>query len=126
MTSSRGAGHSPNNSTATASAGRPNNSTATASAESTKNSRPLRSFNAATFSFATSPKITRLTSHRVYAAPITKAEAVRNAYQTLALNDARVTKNSPTNPDVPGNAAFAIANNTMNAANFGMVLTTPP
>src|ERR1700693_2612031 len=114
MTSSNGAGH------------KPNSSTAAASAESTKNSRPSRSFNAATLSFATSPKITRLTSHSVSGAPSTSVVPARKAYQTLALNDARMTKNSPTNPEVPGNPAFAIANNTMNDANIGMVLTTPP
>src|SRR5260370_41669144 len=114
MTSSKGAGH------------KPNSSTAADSAESTKNSRPSRSFMAATLPLATSPKITRLTSHRVYAAPSTSVVPARKAYQTLALNDARITKNSPTNPEGAGNPALAIANNTMNAANFGMVLTTPP
>ena len=34
--------------------------------------------------------------------------------------------NSPTNPDVAGSPALAIANSIMNAANFGIVLTTPP
>ena len=34
--------------------------------------------------------------------------------------------NSPTNPEVPGRPALAMAKNTMNAANHGMTLTTPP
>ena len=34
--------------------------------------------------------------------------------------------NSPTKPEVAGRPAFAIANSIMNAANFGIVLTTPP
>ncbi len=37
-----------------------------------------------------------------------------------------MTKNSPTNPEVPGRPEFASANSTMKAANFGMVLITPP
>jgi hypothetical protein len=52
--------------------------------------------------------------------------AARNAYQKFALNAARITRNSPTNPDVPGKPALARANSTMNAPNTGMVLITPP
>ncbi len=86
----------------------------------------MRSLSAATLSLATSPKMTRLTSHSVYAAPSTKVVPARNAYQTFALNDASITRNSPMNPEVPGSPEFASANSTMKAANFGMVLITPP
>ncbi len=34
--------------------------------------------------------------------------------------------NSPTKPLVAGRPALAIANSMKNAANFGIVLTTPP
>jgi hypothetical protein len=34
--------------------------------------------------------------------------------------------NSPTKPEVPGRPALAMANNTNNVANTGMVFTTPP
>ena len=37
-----------------------------------------------------------------------------------------ITKNSPTKPDVPGNPEFAIANNIIKAAKYGILLTTPP
>ena len=37
-----------------------------------------------------------------------------------------MTRNSPTNPDVAGSPALAIENSIMNAANFGIVLATPP
>ena len=37
-----------------------------------------------------------------------------------------MTMNSPTKPEVPGSPEFASANSTMKAANFGMVLMTPP
>jgi hypothetical protein len=46
--------------------------------------------------------------------------------QKLTLTEARITRNSPTKPDVPGRPAFAIAKSIMNAANLGIVLTTPP
>jgi hypothetical protein len=72
------------------------------------------------------PKITRFTSHSVYAAPRISVRPARAAYQKLALKDARITRNSPTKPEVPGRPEFASANNTKNAANFGMVLITPP
>ena len=45
----------------------------------------------------------------------------------LVIDDeASITKNSPTKPDVPGNPELASANSTMRAANVGMVLITPP
>ena len=34
--------------------------------------------------------------------------------------------NSPTKPLVPGRPQLAIAKSTKNAANFGIVFTTPP
>ena len=37
-----------------------------------------------------------------------------------------ITRNSPTNPEVPGRPVLASANSTMKAANTGMVLITPP
>ena len=52
--------------------------------------------------------------------------AASNAYQKLALKLERITRNSPIKPEVPGRPEFAIAKNTMNAANFGITLTTPP
>ena len=36
------------------------------------------------------------------------------------------TRNSPTNPLVPGKPELAIANNMKKAANTGILLTTPP
>ena len=42
------------------------------------------------------------------------------------MRSARMTRNSPTNPEVPGKPALANAKNAINAANFGMVFTTPP
>jgi hypothetical protein len=52
--------------------------------------------------------------------------AARNPSQNLVLMAARITMNSPTNPLVPGVPALAIAKSIAEAANFGMVLTTPP
>ena len=52
--------------------------------------------------------------------------AARNAYQKSARKLDRITRNSPTKPDVPGRPALAIANSTAKAAKTGMVLTTPP
>src|SRR5487761_600285 len=76
--------------------------------------------------FAPRPKITRLYIHSVYAAPRINVTAAAKPSQKSAFTAARITRNSPTNPEVPGNPAFAIANSIMNAANFGIVLTTPP
>ncbi len=114
ITSSSGAGQMPTSSVNTASIPR------------TTNSRPLRSVSSATWWLATGPKIARLTSHRVYAAESTSVVPAASAYQKLALKLARITRNSPTKPDVPGRPVFASANSTMNAPNFGIVLITPP
>ena len=46
----------------------------------------------------TSPKITRLTSHSVYAAPRISVIAGRKRTRSCALNAARITRNSPTKP----------------------------
>ena len=46
--------------------------------------------------------------------------------QKFTWTAARITRNSPTNPDVAGSPELAIANSIMNAANLGMVFTTPP
>src|SRR5262245_35900768 len=61
----------------------------------------------------------------VYAAPRIKVVAAKNASHALAWKLAMMTKNSPTNPDVPGKPAFASANSTISAANFGILLITP-
>ena len=76
-------------------------------------------------SFNGSPKITLLTNQREYTAPIIRVIAAKNAIQKLILKLAKITVNSPTNPDVPGIAALASAKNTIKVANFGMELTTP-
>ena len=59
-------------------------------------------------------------------APRISVTAARNAYQKLALKLARITRNSPTKPEVPGNPAFAMAKSTMKAPNIGIRLITPP
>ena len=80
----------------------------------------------ATWSFATAPKITRLYIQSVYAAPKISVVAARNAIQKFAFMAPMMTMNSPTKPLVAGRPQLAIANSIMNAANFGMVFTTPP
>ena len=52
--------------------------------------------------------------------------AARKAIQKLALKLLRMTRNSPTNPEVPGSPELASAKSIMKAANTGMVFTTPP
>ena len=47
-------------------------------------------------------------------------------FKGLRQSLARITRNSPTNPEVPGRPVFANANSTMKAAKIGMVLITPP
>ena len=76
-------------------------------------------------SFKGLPKITLLTNHNEYTAPIITVIEAKNAIQRLILKLAKITVNSPTNPDVPGIAALASAKNTIKVANFGMELTTP-
>ena len=71
------------------------------------------------------PKITLLTNHKEYTAPMIRVIAAKNATQRLILKLAKMTVNSPTNPDVPGTAALASTKNTIKVANFGMELTTP-
>ena len=75
---------------------------------------------------ATSPNTTRLTIHNVYAAPSTSVIAAANATSGWCWKLARMTMNSPTNPDVPGRPAFAMAKNTKKAPNQGITFTTPP
>jgi hypothetical protein len=104
----------------------PTSSTAVASAARIPNSRPFRSVRAATFALPTGPKTTLFTSQSVYAAPRMSVVAASREYQKLALKLARITRNSPTKPEVPGKPIFASANNTMKAAKIGMVLMTPP
>ncbi len=53
-------------------------------------------------------------------------EAARKAIQGFAWKLARITRNSPTKPDVPGNPELAMANSTKNAAKTGIRLVTPP
>ena len=48
------------------------------------------------------------------------------AIQKLNFIAPMMTRNSPTNPLVAGRPQLAIANSIMNAANFGIVFTTPP
>ena len=76
-------------------------------------------------SFNGFPKITLLINHKEYTAPMIRVIAAKNATQRLVLKLAKITVNSPTNPDVPGIAALASAKNTIKVANFGMELTTP-
>jgi hypothetical protein len=52
--------------------------------------------------------------------------AAANATQKLNLTAPRITMNSPTKPEVAGSPALAMENSMNSAANFGMVLTTPP
>ena len=70
--------------------------------------------------------MTRLYIHSVYAAPRIMIVAAVKPSQKFTLTDARITMNSPTKPDVAGRPALAIANSIMNAANLGIVFTTPP
>ncbi len=84
------------------------------------------SVSAATLSFATSPNTTRLYIHSEYAAPNTSVVAAAAAIQKSYFTAPRITMNSPTNPLVAGRPALAMANSMKNAANFGIVLTTPP
>ena len=49
-----------------------------------------------------------------------------SAIQKFAWKLPRITRNSPTKPDVPGRPEFASANSIMNEAKTGMVLATPP
>ncbi len=53
-------------------------------------------------------------------------ERMEKIQAALDRNADKITKNSPTNPDVPGNPELAIANSTANAAKIGILLTTPP
>ena len=78
------------------------------------------------FSLVTSPKITRLIIHNVYAAPMTKVVPDKSAIQKLTFKLARITKTSPTNPDVPGRAALASAKKTIKPAKRGIIKATPP
>src|SRR5438445_10405393 len=103
----------------------PTSSTAIANTARTPNSRPFRSVSAATLELPTGPNTTRFTSHSVYAAPRMRVVAASSEYQKLALKLARMTRNSPTKPDVPGRPVFASANSTMKAAKIGIVLITP-
>jgi len=52
--------------------------------------------------------------------------AAANAYQKFSSIVPRITRNSPTNPLVPGKPELAIANSTKKAANTGIRFTTPP
>src|SRR5262249_19487796 len=104
----------------------PIHSTATASRPRTSSSRRQASVSSATCLFPTSPKITRLYIHRVYAAPKTSVVAAMSAIQKLNRIAPMITMNSPTKPEVAGRPQFAIANSIISAANFGMVFTTPP
>ena len=83
-----------------------------------------------TLSWVKAEKITLRYKYSMYAAPkimpLARTSASQNAPAKSALNKPSKTRNSPTKPDVPGNPEFARANSIMNAANMGMVLTTPP
>ena len=94
----------------------PNSKTTTANRNRIKASLALISFNSAISSLVISPKMTRLYIHNVYAAPSINVSAAVNAIQKLALKLLKITKNSPTKPDVPGSPEFAIANNIIKAA----------
>ena len=52
--------------------------------------------------------------------------AATAAIQKFTFTVPRITIHSPTNPAVPGRPQLAIANSTAKAANFGIVLATPP
>ena len=113
ITSTRGAGH--------------NHKARTKSAKATRGKASLMVISCIPdiLSFNGLPKITLLTNHKEYTAPIIRVIAAKNATQRLILKLAKMTVNSPTNPDVPGIAALASAKNTIKVANFGMELTMP-
>ena len=71
-------------------------------------------------SFNGLPKITLLISHSEYAAPIIRVIAAKNATQRLILKLAKMTVNSPTNPDVPGRPAFDKRKNIIIAEKSGI------
>ena len=52
--------------------------------------------------------------------------AVRHQLALGTLKLARITRNSPMKPEVPGRPELASANSTISAANLGMTLITPP
>jgi hypothetical protein len=104
----------------------PMNSTATASSPSTSDSRGLRSVSAATWALATGPKITRLYISSVYAAPQISVVPATRASQKLVFMAPMMTMNSPTKPLVAGRPQLAMAKSIVNAANLGMLFTTPP
>ena len=113
ITSTRGAGHNPK--------------ARTKSAKATRGKASLMVISCIPdiLSFNGFPKITLLINHKEYTAPIITVIEAKNATQRLILKLAKITVNSPTNPDVPGIAALASAKNTIKVANFGMELTTP-
>src|SRR5574344_1006549 len=100
--------------------------TATAKIPSTRNSRLLMSCKFLTLSLVTGPRYTRLYIHNEYAAPQITALAANTPIQKLNLTEAMITIHSPTKPAVAGKPQLAIENSKANAANFGMVFTTPP
>ena len=65
---------------------RPKNRMATASIPSTNASRPFISCKFSTCGLATAPKITRLTNHKLYAAPRIRVSPARNANQKFWTN----------------------------------------
>ena len=55
-----------------------------------------------------------------------RVNPAKKEYKTCTLKTAKITSNSPTNPDVPGNPELAIAKSIKKDAKIGIVLTTPP
>ena len=72
-----------------------------------------------------SPNNTFLPILREYDADSSKDVAARNPNKKLDPRDDVITRNSPTNPDVPGKPEFAIRKKIIMKEKIGMNLATP-